>query len=379
MRSVIVALGGALMTLAATSPAGKVRVYVGTYTSGESKGIYRLVLDLATGTLTPEGEPTATVNPSFLALHPGGRFLYAVNETGDARRDPSGGVSAFAVDAKTGALTFLNRQPSGGPAPCHLSLDGSGRHLLVANYWDGSVSVLPVGDDGRLGAATARVQHEGKGPNAERQDGPHAHSVNLDASGRFAFVADLGTDRLAVYRYDGAKGTLAPHDPPAAVLPPGAGPRHFAFHPDGRHAYVINELDGTVTVFDYDAARGTLASRQTVPTLPAGFTGANTTAEIVVRPDGRFVYGSNRGHDSLAVFSVEAATGKLTPVGHQPTLGRQPRNFAIDPTGTFLLAANQGSDNVVVLRIDADKGTLAPVGPPVHVPKPVCLRMVRLP
>jgi 6-phosphogluconolactonase len=376
----VLALGGALMTLAPPPPAGgKVRVYVGTYTSGESKGIYRLVLDLANGALTPEGEPTDTVNPSFLALHPGGRFLYAVNETGDARRDPSGGVSAFAVDRKTGALTFLNRQPSGGPAPCHLTLDKAGRHLLVANYWDGSVSVFPVGADGRLGTATARVQHEGKGPNAERQDGPHAHSVNLDGAGRFAFVADLGTDRLAVYRYDDAKGTLAPNVPPAAVLPPGAGPRHFAFHPDGRHAYVINELDSTIAVFDYDAARGALAPTQTAPTLPAGFTGPNTTAEVVVRPDGRFVYGSNRGHDSLALFAVEPASGKLTPIGHQPTLGHTPRNFAIDPTGTFLLAANQGSDNVVVFRIDPARGTLTPVGQPTRVPKPVCLRMVRLP
>jgi 6-phosphogluconolactonase len=373
----LAAAAGSSPAVAAAS--GAVRVYVGTYTSGESKGIYRLRLDLATGGLSPEGDPTETVNPSFLAFHPSGRFLYAVNETGDARRDPSGGVSAFAIDAKTGSLTFLNRQPSGGPAPCHLSVDKAGRHVLVANYWDGSVSVLPIGTDGRLGAATARIQHEGHGPNAERQEGPHAHSVHLDADNRFALVADLGSDRVAVYRFDAQKGTLTANEPAAGVLPPGSGPRHFAFHPDGRHAYVINELNATVTVFDYDPAKGALAPQQTVPTLPAGFTGANTTAEVVVRPDGRFVYASNRGHDSLALFSVDAATGRLTALGHQPTLGRQPRNFAIDPSGTFLLAANQDSDSVVVFRIDPASGKLDPVGKPLHVPRPVCLRMVVIP
>jgi len=365
---------------AAPAPAqgGKVRVYVGTYTSGESKGIYRLQLDLATGALTPDGEPTPTVNPSFLARHPNGRFLYAVNETGESRADKSGGVSAFAVDAASGALTLLNQQPSGGPAPCHLWVDKRGRHLLVANYWDGSVSVLPIGADGRLGAATARIQHEGKSVNPERQEGPHAHSVTLDPANRFAFVADLGTDKLAVYRYDGAKGTLTPHQPPAVTLAPGAGPRHFTFHPGGRHAYVINELLSTVTTFDYDAAAGKLTERQTLTTLPAGAAGINTTAEVVVHPNGKLLYGSNRGHDSLAIFTIDPATGTLTAAGHQPTLGKEPRNFAIDPSGTFLLAANQNSDSVVVFRIDPVRGRLDPVGSPTRVPQPVCLRMVRL-
>jgi 6-phosphogluconolactonase len=361
------------------APRGKVRVYVGTYTSGDSKGIYRLQLDLATGALTPEGEPTPTVNPSFLARHPSGRFLYAVNETGESRADKSGGVSAFAVDGASGALTLLNQQPSGGPAPCHLWVDTEGRHLLVANYWDGSVSVLPIGADGRLGPASARIQHQGKGANPERQEGPHAHSVTLDPANRFAFVADLGTDKLAVYRYDGAKGTLTPHDPAAVSLAPGSGPRHFTFHPGGRHAYLINELLSTVTAFDYDAAAGKLTERQTVPTLPSGVAAAsNTTAEVVVHPNGKLLYGSNRGHDSLAIFAIDPATGKLTAAGHQPTLGKEPRNFAIDPTGTFLLAANQNSDSVVVFRIDPASGRLDPVGPPTRVPAPVCLRMVRL-
>ena len=363
---------------AAAPPSGKVRVYVGTYTSGESKGIYRLVLDLATGALTPEGEPTPAVNPSFLAWHPSGRFLYAVNETGESRTDKGGGVTAFAVDAASGALATLNQQPSGGPAPCHLWVDKEGRHLLVANYWDGSVSVLPIGADGKLGAATARIQHQGKSVNAERQEGPHAHSVTLDPANRFAVVADLGTDKLAVYRFDGAKGTLTPHQPPAVSLAPGAGPRHFAFHPDGRRAYVINELSSTVTAFDYDGA-GKLTERQTLSTLPAGAGVVNLTAEVVVHPGGRFLYGSNRGFDSIALFTIDPATGKLTLAGQQPTLGKWPRNFAIDPSDTFLLAANQNSDNVVVFRIDPRSGRLQPVGAPTRVPRPVCLRMTRVP
>jgi 6-phosphogluconolactonase len=357
---------------------GKVRVYVGTYTSGESKGIYRLQLDLATGALTPEGEPTPTVNPSFLAFHPSGRFLYAVNETGESRTDKSGGVSAFSIEGAAGSLTLLNQQPSGGPAPCHLWVDKEGRHVLVANYWDGSVSVLPIGPDGRLGPATARVQHEGKSVNPERQEGPHAHSVVLDPVNRFAFVADLGIDKLAVYRFDAQKGTLTPHQPPTVALAPGAGPRHFTFHPDGRHAFVINELLSTVTAFAYDGGAGTLTERQTLSTLPAGITETNLTAEVVVHPSGKFLYGSNRGHNSIAVFIIDPATGKLTAAGHHLTQGKSPRNFAIDPTGTYLLLANQDSDNVVVFRIDPRSGRLDTVGPPLHVPRPVCLRMARL-
>jgi 6-phosphogluconolactonase len=367
----------ALAAAASAAPAlaGKVTVYVGTYTGGESKGIYRLELDLATGALSPVGEPTETASPSFLAFHPNGRYLYAVNETGDPKANTVGGVSAFAIDPKTGGLTFLNKQSSEGASPCHLSFDKTGRHLLVANYSSGNVAVLPVASDGRLGAASAVVQH--KGPNPARDAEPHAHSVHLDAANRFAFVADLGLDKVFVYSFDPAKGTLAPHTPPAAPLATGAGPRHFTFDRAGRHAYVINELNSTVTAFDYDAAKGTLTEIQTVPTLPADFTEKNSTAEVVLSPDGRFLYGSNRGHDSLAIFEVDAATGKLTPKGHEKTLGKTPRNFAIDPTGTWLLAANQGSDTVAVFRIDAKTGGLLAVGTPVHVPKPVCLRMVR--
>ena len=369
---------GAQGAAESTTPPGEVRVYVGTYTSGESKGIYRLRLDLASGALVAEGEPTTAVSPSWVILDGDRRFLYAVNETGDGPSDPAGGVSAFAVDDKSGALTFLDRQPSGGPAPCHLAIDRTGRHLLVANYWGGSVSVFPIGRDGKLGAASAVVQHTGGTREPGRDPGPHAHAVELTADNRFALVADLGRDEVMVYRFDAARGALTPHDPPALAMEKGAGPRHLAFHPDGRHLFVINELDSTVSVLTYDPGKGTLAAIQKVSTLPAGFEGKNSTAEVVVTADGRFLYGSNRGHDSIAVFAIDPSTRKLTAIGHQPTLGKTPRNFALDPTGRYLLAANQGSDSIVVFRVDGESGKLSPVGSPFRVPRPVSLAMLRL-
>jgi len=376
MLSIAAFAPGAAPAVAAAG--GTVMVYVGTYTGGTSasKGIYRLRLDLATGALTETGPPTETVSPSFLALHPGGRYLYAVNETGGSAKD-AGGVSAFAIDARTGALTPLNQQSSRGGAPCHLALDAKGRYVLVANYGGGSVAVLPVQADGRLSAATTFVQHEGHGAEPGRQKGPHAHWVGLDQANRFALVADLGLDEVLVYRFDPATGGLTPNQPPAARLAPGAGPRHAAFHPDGRHMYVINEMQSTVTAFSYDARTGALAEQQTLSTVPAGFTEPTDTAEIAVRPDGKFVYGSNRGHDSIAIFAVDPATGKLTAAGHQPTLGKKPRHFAIDPTGTYLLAANQESDNIAVFRIDHASGRLTPVGQPFSVPRPVCVLMAK--
>jgi len=370
--------GGPGRVLAA-GEGGKLRVYVGTYTGGESRGIYRFDLDLASGALTTAGEPTESSNPSFLAFHPRGGFLYAVNEDGGSPSGDQGAVSAFAVDAATGRLTFLNRQPSGGGSPCHLSLDKDGRNLLVANYGGGTVAVLPVQPDGRLAAPSAVVKHQGSSVNPERQKGPHAHSVNLDPANRLAFVADLGLDKLLAYRFDPARGTLTPNDPPGASLAPGAGPRHFAFHPSGRQVYVLNELFSTVTVFSYRAESGSLAELQTVTTLPAGFGGRNSTAEVVVSADGKFLYASNRGHDSIAVFAIDPAHGKLTATGHHPTLGRKPRNFALDPTGAYLLAANQDSDSIAVFRVDRNTGALVPVGAPVATPRPVCVRMATPP
>ena len=352
------------------------RVYVGTYTGPKSKGIYLLRMDLATGALTPPEAVAEAVNPTFLAVHPSRRFLYAVGEVGNFGGRKSGAVSALAIAADSGKLTLLNQQPSGGTGPCYLTVDNGGKNVLVANYGSGSVCVLPVGDDGRLAEPSQVIQHTGSGPNLKRQAGPHAHSINLDPAGRFAFAADLGLDKILVYGFDAAKGKLAPNDPPAASVAAGAGPRHFAFHPTGRFAYVINEMASTVTAFSYGADRGILSEVQTVSTLPGGFSGSSTTAEVRVHPSGKFLYGSNRGHDSIAIFAIEAETGKLTPAGHQPTQGRTPRNFAIDPGGMYLVAANQGSDSLVVFRIDPKTGGLAPTGVTAEVPSPVCVKFV---
>jgi 6-phosphogluconolactonase len=348
-------------------------VYVGTYSGSGAKGIYRLHLDLGTGALTGLELAAETAEPSFLALDPEGRFLFAVNER--AQTDDS--VSAFAIDRATGALTFLNAQPAGGSAPCHMVVDKKGKHVLVANYFGGNAAVLPVAADGKLGERTDLAQHEGKGPDVNRQEAPHAHSINLDAANRYAFVADLGIDKLVSYRFDAERGKLLAHEAGTATLAPGSGPRHLAFGPGQKQVYVLAELTSAVAVFDYDAEKGALKEVQSLPTLPKGFTGANTTAEVVVRPDGRFLYASNRGHDSIAIFAVDARTGRLTAAGHQPTLGKTPRNFVIDPTGAFLLAANQGSDTIAVFRIDAESGQLKAVGDPVAVPRPVCVRLLR--
>ena len=356
------------------APSDSVRLYVGTYTAGESRGIYRLRLDLKTGALATEGEPTEAVDPSFLALSPDATRLFAVNETGDSRDAAPGQLSAFAVDPASGALTLLNKLPSGGPAPCYLSLDAQGRHVLVANYWGGSVSVFQVGADGRLGAAKAFVAHE-TAKSATGEDAlPHAHSIDLDPANRYAIVADLGLDKLFAYRFDVARGTLVAAA--SVSLPAGAGPRHFTFHPDGRHGYVINELNSTVTAFGYDPATGALRELQTLSTLPTGFSGKNGTAEIAVSPDGKFLYGSNRGHDSLAIFAIGPGTGLLSAIGHEPTRGQHPRHFAIDPTGAYLLAANRDSDSVTVFRISRKTGRLEAVGAPFRIPRPVCLRFV---
>jgi len=357
--------------------AGTVRVYVGTYTGKASKGIYLSRLNLATGELQPPEVAAEGKNPSFLALHPSRPLLYAIGEIGDFGGKKTGAVSAFSVEPQSGRLTLLNQQSSGGAGPCHLVVDRTGRCVLVANYSGGSVACLPIQDDGRLGEATSFVQHQGSSVNPKRQAGPHAHSINLDAANRFAFVADLGLDKVLIYRFDAGRGLLTPNAPPSVSLEPGAGPRHFAFHPSGRYAYVINELHSTVTAFGYNAQRGTLEPLQTISTLPEGFSGSNTTAEVQVHPSGRFLYGSNRGHHSIAAFAIDQQTGKLRPLGHESTQGKTPRNFGIDPTGAYLLAANQDTDNVVVFRIDATTGALCPAGHSIPVPTPVCVKMVQ--
>ena len=303
----------------ATTP---IRVYFGTYTSGEGKGIYVAELDRESGKLSEPRLAGEAVNPSFLAIHPSQKFLYAVGEVSDFEGKKSGGVSAFVVDPKSGALKLINQMSSGGAGPCHLTVDATGKDVLVANYGGGSVACLPINDDGSLRAASTFIQHEGSSVDKQRQAGPHAHSINIDAANRYAVAADLGLDKLMVYRFDPVKGTLTPNDPPSLSLPAGGGPRHFAFHPDGVHAYACNEMLSTVSALSYDPKQGVLTELQTISTLPAGGHPGNSTAEVRVHPSGKFVYVSNRGHDSIAMFAVDAKTGKLTPLGQESTRWR---------------------------------------------------------
>jgi len=350
------------------------RVYFGTYTDTTSKGIYMGMFDVAEGRLSGIELAAPAARPSFLAIHPRRPLLYAVGETANFQGKKTGVVRAFAIEA-SGKLRLLNEQPSGGAGPCHVSVEPGGRCVLVANYSGGSVACLPIEEGGRLAPPSSVIQHRGSGPNRQRQEGPHAHSINVDPTGRFALAPDLGCDKVFVYRLEAAAGRLIPHDPPAVDLAPGAGPRHLDFHPNGQFAYVINELNSTVTTLAYDAAAGRLKVVASVSTLPADFSGPNTTADVHVHPSGKFLYGSNRGHDSIAIFAI-GADGTLRPLGHQPTRGKTPRNFALDLTGQYLLAANQDSDTVAVFRIDIQTGLLRPVGEPVAVPRPVCIRLL---
>ena len=383
MASSFVILSAGLMlaafaaaTAAEAAKTTKFWVYVGTYTGGKSKGIYRCEFDTATGKLSEATLVAETANPSFLAIHPSNRYLYAVGEVGTFNGKPSGAVTAFSIDPKSGELKRLNQKPSSGAGPCHVVVDRGGKHVLVANYSGGNASVLSVEDDGRLGSRTAFVQHTGKGPDRARQEAPHAHSINLDAANRFAFVADLGLDQVFVYRYDADKGTLEKNEPPSVKTAPKSGPRHFTFHPDDRHAYVINEMANTVTAMTYDADKGILTPIQTISTLPEGYKKSTTTAEVRVHPSGKFLYGSNRGHDSIAIFTIDEKTGKLTAAGHQAEGIKTPRNFRIDPTGKFMLVANQDGDSILVFRINETTGALQATGAKVEVGKPVCVKFM---
>lgn len=356
---------------------GTMFVYVGTYTAANgSKGIYLYELDPVAGTLTPHGLACEAVNPSFLALHPTKPLLYAVSETSTTDGKKAGAVSAFGIDAKTGKLQHLNKQLSGGQGPCHLTVDHSGKTVLVANYGSGTCGALPIEEDGRLGEMKNPIQHKGSGANAGRQKEPHAHSINVDPGNRYAFCADLGCDKVFVYKLDSAAAELTPNDPPAAETAPGAGPRHFAFAPGGKHAYVINELNSTITAFSYDAEHGKLTTVHSISTLPEGYQGYNSTAEVQVHPSGKFVYGSNRGHNSIAVFARDAETGKLTYVENQGFEINVPRNFGIDPTGRILIVGSQQDDKLTVFRIDATTGKLTPIGNPIPQPKPVCIKFL---
>jgi 6-phosphogluconolactonase len=363
--------------LAATGTAGREHLlYVGTYTDHGSKGLYAYRFDSSSGKLASLGLAVETPEPSFLAVDSSGRFLYAVNEMLNYNGRPTGAVSAFAIHPETGKLSLLNEVSSRDEGPTYIVLDRTGKYGLVANYTLGSVAVFPVMEDGKLAEASSLLQHKGSSVNPDRQKGPHAHAVALSADNRFAIVADLGLDQLLVYRFDSAKGTLG-ENPQVVKTRSGAGPRHLVFSTDARFLYVINELQSTIVVYSYKAATGALRELQTIPTLPDGFSGNSTAAEIEIHPSGNYLFASNRGYDSIVVFAVNSASGELTHIQTIPSGGKTPRNFTIDPTGSWLLVANQDSDNIVVFRIDGKSGHLTSTGEALNLPSPTCLKFVR--
>jgi len=360
----------AVAALAAPAVLAQYVAYFGTYTRPEkSKGIYAYRFDAATGKLSSIGVAAETASPSFLAVHPNGRFLYAVNEQG------GGSVSAFAIDRSSGLLKPLNQVSSRGNGPCHLALDQKGKWLFAANYGSGSVAAYAVRDDGSLGESSGFDQHQGSSVNAARQKGPHAHGTFISPDNRFVLVPDLGLDKVVVYRVD--EGTLPPADPPFFKVAPGAGPRHLAFHPNGKFAYVVTEMGINVVACRYDAQKGALEEIQIADAAPVPRDPGMSGAEIEVHPNGRFLYASVRGDNSIAIFRVDPATGKLTSAGRASTEGKTPRAFALDPSGKFLLAANQDSDSVVVFRVDQKTGALTGTGEKLDIFSPVSVVFVK--
>lgn len=370
-----------LPAMGSESPVRSQRIYIGTYTGTRSLGIYTAEFNPTTGKLSTPELAAPSKNPTFLALHPRLSVLYAVEEISNFRGGHEGGVSAFSIDGKTGRLTLLNQQPSGGAGPCHLCVDQAGRYLVVANYNSGSVAEFPLEADGRLGGVSAIVQHKGSSINHDRQSGPHAHFVATDPSNKLVMVCDLGLDEVLTYDLFPSNGELPLHA--VDSVKPGSGPRHLAFSPNRRFVYLINELASTLTAYvlhDHMAAGHDerLQEVQTVSLLPAEFRGSNIAAEVQVHPSGHFVYGSNRGNDSIAVFAVDAKTGRLTFVDRQSTLGRTPRHFTFHPSGQWLLVENQDSNNIVVFRVDPATGRLKTSEGQVEVGAPVCLVFARL-
>ena len=359
------------LTAISVASAADPLVYVGTYTKNGSRGIYAFRFS-SSGKLTPIGLAAESDNPSFLAESPNHKFLYAVNEGGRI-----GTVSAFSIDANSGKLTFLNKVSSGGNSPCHVAVDKTGKWVGVANYGDGVLTIYPIEADGKLGDASTTEKHTGGSADPNRQKGPHGHEVVFSPDNKFLLFSDLGLDKIFVYKFDAASGKITPNDPPSGSVAPGSGVRHFAFHPNGRTVYAINEIASTVTAFHYDPAKGSLESFQAISTLPDGFKGGNSTAEIAVDRAGKHVYGSNRGHDSIALFTVDPTKMTLTRTDDTPVMGKTPRDFVLDPTGKFLIAANQDSSDITIFRVHPTTGQLTPVGAPVKdAPVPVSVLFV---
>ncbi len=347
---------------------------IGTYTStsaGKSEGIYVYKFNTATGEAVQVSK-AITENPSYLAVSPDQRFVYAVNE---GARD-KGSISAFSFDKQMGSLEFLNSQPSGGDHPCYVSIDQTGKWVSSANYSGGSFAVFPAGKDGKLGSPTAVIKHEGYSVNTERQTAPHVHATVFSRDNKFLFVPDLGIDKVMIYSFNARNGRLTPAKIPFHLTEPGAGPRHFEFSPDGRYAYLMEEMTGSISAYNYQ--KGELHLLQNISALPGDYTGTVGSADIHVSPDGKFLYASNRGEsNTIAIFKINPATGMLAPVGHQSTLGKTPRNFNFDPTGNFLLVANQNSDEIVVFKIDRETGLLTDTQKRIEVGKPVCIKWIR--
>lgn len=355
-------------------------MFVGTYTrSGGSKGIYVYRMDGQSGSMTQVHVEEGISNPSFLAIHPNQKYLYAVAEVSESSGVPGGAIVSYAIDVSSGKLTRLNQQSTGGPGPCHVAIDATGKFAIVANYSGGSICVLPINEDGSLDSSSQFIQHRGGTKvNPQRQEKAHAHSVTISPDNRFAVVADLGMDQVRVYELDLNAGKLNYVESSSFTAAPGAGPRHFEFHPNGRYAYGINELGCTVTAYKYAAATGKLTEINTRSTLPKNWDGSNTTADVHVTSDGRFVYGSNRGHNTLAIFRIRETDGGIETAGEQSTGGKTPRNFAIHPEGKYLYAANQDSDSIIQFELNSATGDLVPVGREIRCPMPVCLKFMPL-
>ena len=372
LKNVFFILVGMLMltSFEGQSQGGDYYVLVGTYTKKGSEGMYVYKFNSNTGDLSAVGKAAGLKNPTFLTVSPNQKFVYAVGET-----DPNGSVSAFSFDKKTGSLTKLNTQDVQGSGTCYITVDKTGKWIMTGNYGGGNVSVLPIQADGSIGKPTQNIQHEGKGVNANRQESPHVHSVNIAPNNKDVFVADLGTDKIVTYQLDAQTGKLTNGTPAFTKTADGAGPRHFTIHPNGKFAYIIQELNSTITAYNY--GKGALSEIQTISTLPKDFKGDNSCADIHISQDGKFLYGSNRFSDNMVIYSIDPKTGKLTYIANQPVGGKVPRNFMIDPTGKWVLVANQDTDNIVVFKRDAIKGTLTPTGKEVKVSMPVCLQMIK--
>jgi 6-phosphogluconolactonase len=351
-------------------------IYVGTYTDTGSEGIYVYRFNSTAGHITPIGLAATATNPSYLVADEARKYLYTVNETSDHEGKNSGAISVFSMDHESGDLKLLQQVSSQGAAPCYLSIDRSGRYLMVANYSGGSTAIFPITPDGRLGKVSSFVQHVGFSVNPERQNSPHTHAIQATTDNRFVTVTDLGTDKVLVYPFDAERGFLDTTRSSHVLLPPGSGPRHLAFSGDAKTLYILNELTSNVAVFSWNSDTGALEPKQTVPILPDNFTGINTAAEILVDAGGKFLYVSNRGDDSIGVFRIESVDGRLTLVDWFPCGGRGPRHMEIDPTGKWLMVANQYSDNLSLFKIDASTGRLTPSGKPQKVSAPVCVRFV---